>query len=68
MTGATIDGKRYAAYMDALTSENLVVIQKNKPGTLDRDGYVGVSSFKDLNVEATGAVTLALVARYADPK
>ena len=68
MTGARVDGKRYAAYMDALTSENLVVIQKDKPGTLDRDGYVGVFTFKDLNVDDMGAVTLTLVARYADPK
>lgn len=68
MEGAKVDGKRYAAYMAALTSENLVVVQKDKPGTLDRDGYVGVFTFKDLNFEDSGAVSLTLVARYADPK
>jgi hypothetical protein len=68
MDGAKTDGRRYAAYMAALISEDLVVVQRNKPGSFDRDGYVGVFSFKDLIVEASGAVNLTIVARYADPK
>ena len=68
MTGAKIDGKDYAKYMAALMSEGLVVVQKDKPGTLDRDGYIGVFTFKDLAVEESGAVALNLVARYADPR
>lgn len=68
MTGAKIDGKNYAKYMAALTTESLVIVQKDKPGTLDRNGYVGVFTFKDLIVEDSGAVTLTLVARHADPR
>ena len=68
MAGAKIDGKRYATYLAALKSEDLLVVQKDKPGTLDRDGYVGIFTFKDLVIEDSGAVNLTLVARYADPK
>lgn len=68
MSGAKTDGKRYTDYMSALVGSELVVVQKDKPGTLDRDGYVGVFKYKDLVVGGAGEIKLTLVERYADPK
>jgi hypothetical protein len=68
MRGAKIEGQRYAACLAALTSENLVVVRKDKPETLERGGYVSVFTFKDLVVEKSAAASLTLVARPADPK
>jgi len=68
MVGAKIDGKRYSDFLVALQSQDLVVVQRDVPGTFDRDGYVGVFTFKDLSVSEDGAISLTLIERYADPK
>ena len=68
MSGAKSERQRYAACLAALTSENLVVVRKDKPETLERGGYVSVFTFKDLVVEKSAAASLTLVARPADPK
>jgi len=68
MVGAKTDGKRYADFLGALREHDLVVVQRDVPGTFMRDGYVGIFTFKDLVVGESGDVKLTLVARYADPK
>jgi len=68
MDGANRDGKRYADFLKALQENDLVVVQRDVPGTFDRDGYVGVFRFKDLVVGASGQISLSLVERYADHK
>ena len=68
MEGANTTGKRYSDFVDALKSNDLVVVQRDVPGSFARDGYVGVFHFKDLNIGPAGDVSLTLVARYADHK
>jgi hypothetical protein len=68
MTGAKTDGKRYEEYLEALQRESEVIVQKDKPGTLDRAGYVGIFTFRDLFVGDDGSVGLTLIARVADPQ
>jgi hypothetical protein len=67
MSGAKVDGKRYAEFIDALRRETFVVVQRDKPGTFERGGYVGIFAFKDLVIGDDGSVSLTLVSRYADP-
>jgi hypothetical protein len=67
MAGVRTDGKRYTEYVDALRRETHVIVQRDKSGTFERDGYVGIFTFKDLVVGDDGSVSLTLVARYADP-
>lgn len=66
MIGADIAGKRYADFVEALRSNDLVVVQRDVPGGLARDGYIGVFRFKDLMIGPDGAISLTLVERYAD--
>ena len=68
MTGAKTDGKRHAEYVEALRRESFVILQRDLDATLARDGYVGIFSFKDLEIGADGSVSLTLVSRYADPQ
>ncbi len=67
MTAAKTDGKRYAEYVDALHREPMVIIQRDKPNSFERDGYVGIFYFKDLKVGEDSSIRLTLTARYADP-
>ena len=67
MTGAAVTGKRHAEYVEALRSRNLVIVQRDRPGSLDRDGYVGIFTFKDLIIGEDGSIRLTLVSRHADP-
>jgi hypothetical protein len=68
MTAAKTDGRRYRDLLSALRAHDLVVVQRDAPGGLERDGYVGVFRFRDLAVGDDGAIRLTLVERYADPK
>ena len=44
--------KRYVEYVQKLRESDRVVVQRDKgQGSLERDGYVGVFSFKDLEVD-----------------
>jgi hypothetical protein len=67
MAGAKIDGARYTEFVQALRDHDRVVIQRDKPGTFDRDGYVGVFKFTSLEIRPDGAVSLILTERLADP-
>ena len=67
MTGAKVDGKRHGEYVEALKRETLVVVQRDKPGSFERDGYVGIFAFKDVLIGEDGSIRLTLVSRYADP-
>ena len=68
MTGAKLDGKRHAEYIEALGRETLVILQKDKPGSFERAGYIGIFSFTDLRIEESGLVNPSLLSRYADPQ
>ena len=68
MVGAKLDGKRYLDFISALRAHNLVVMQRDVPGSFTRDGYIGVFHFKDLVVGDDGSITLELTSRYASPK
>ena len=68
MTGAKVEGKRHAEYIEALRREDLLILQRDKAGSLERDGYIGIFTFKDLVVGDDGSVELTIVARYADPQ
>lgn len=68
MAGANTTGKRYTEFAEALKSNDLVVVQRDGPGSLARDGYIGVFHFKDLTIGSAGEISLTLVARYADPR
>ncbi len=68
MSGANITGKRYDDFLDALKSHDLVVVQRDVPGSFARDGYVGVFRFKGLEIGPKGEISLTLVERYADHK
>lgn len=61
-----LGGARLAALLDALRRESLVVMQRDKGPDLDRDGYVGVFAFSDLEI-TDDSVSLKIDGRYADP-
>ncbi len=69
MVGEKLDGKRYQGYVELLLRSTEVVLQRDAdPQSLARNGYVGVFSFVDLDVEAGGAISLNLTKRVADPR
>ena len=68
ITGANTTGKRYSDFLCALKTHDLVVVQRDVPGSFARDGHVGVFRFKDLFVGPAGEVPLTLVERHADHK
>ena len=68
MEGANTAGKRYADFVEALKANDLVVIQRDVPGSFARDGYVGIFRFKDLLVGPLGEISLTLTERYAEHK
>lgn len=63
--------KRYQELIEALKSNDLVVMQRDKdPTSLFRDGYIGVFHFADLRIDTSDRweLTLTLTGRYASPK
>ncbi len=55
MTGVDVATKRYVDYVQKLRESDRVVVQRDKgQGSLERDGYVGVFSFKDFRSTPTG--------------
>jgi hypothetical protein len=69
MKGVDTAAKRYTDYVAKLQETDRVVVQRDKgDGSLERDGYVGVFSFKDLLVDPTGPIELRLTARVASSR
>jgi hypothetical protein len=69
MTGVDTATKRYVEYVAKLRDSDRVVVQRDKgQGSLERDGYVGVFSFKDLEVDPAGPIELRLTARVASSR
>lgn len=66
MPGVNRSGARYREFLQALKDHDDVIIQRDKPGTFDRDGHVGVFRFPNLAVGPEGAVSLTLIDRTAD--
>ena len=55
--------------MQKLRETDRVVVQRDKgQGSLERDGYVGVFSFKDLQVDPDGPIEMRLTARIASSR
>ncbi len=68
MVGIDVGSKRYLDYVARLRETDRVVVQRDKDGSLARDGYVGVFTFRHLEVEPAGPVEMKLVARVANPR
>jgi hypothetical protein len=69
MVGVDLGAKRYVDYIAKLQETDRVVVQRDKgQGSLERDGYVGVFSFKDLKVDPDGPVEMTLTARVASSR
>jgi predicted xylose isomerase-like sugar epimerase len=69
MTGVDVATKRYVEYVQKLRESDRVVVQRDKgQGSLERDGYVGVFSFKDLQVDPEGPIEMRLTARVANAR
>jgi hypothetical protein len=64
MLEAKLDGKRYSEFVEALRSENLVIMQRDKKGSLEREGYIGIFEFGDLEIGKDGSIKLTLLSRY----
>ncbi len=66
MVDVDVTTKRYIEYVAKLRESDRVVVQRDKGnGNLDRSGYVGVFSFRDLDVDPAGPITMRLTARVA---
>ncbi len=65
MEGGPVDGAKHARLVAALRAGNVAVMQRDKPGDpgLARDGYVGLFSFKDLEIGDDGSIRLTFVDR-----
>jgi hypothetical protein len=69
MVGVDLGGQRYLDYVEKLRDTDRVVVQRDKGnGSLERDGYVGVFSFKDLRVNPDGPIEMTLVGRVASSR
>lgn len=69
MEGVDVASKRYVEYVAKLQESDRVVVQRDKgDGNLDREGYVGVFSFKDLVVDPAGPIEMRLTARVASAR
>jgi len=69
MTGVSVLSKRYLEYVAKLQETDRVVVQRDKGnGSLVRDGYVGVFSFRHLLIDSAGPVEMTLVARTANAR
>ena len=66
MVDVDLNAKRYIEYVAKLRETDRVVVQRDKgKGSLERSGYVGVFSFRDLEVDPAGPITMRLTARIA---
>jgi hypothetical protein len=64
--GVDVLAKRYVDYVAKLQETDRVVVQRDKgQGSLERDGYIGVFSFKDLKVDPAGPIEMRLTSRLA---
>ena len=68
MESDRVGGKRYTDFVAALQASELVVVQRDVPGSFERESYIGVFVFKDLVIGDTGSISLNLVNRYANPR
>ena len=69
MAGVDLRGRRYLDYVARLQETDRVVVQRDKgKGSLERDGYVGVFSFRELLVDPAGPVEMQLTARIASAR
>jgi len=69
MVDVDVTTKRYLDYVAKLRESDRVVVQRDKgKGSLERDGYVGVFSFRDLEVDPAGPVSMRLIARVASAR
>lgn len=67
MTDADQEGKYYKAFVTLLGQTDRVIMQRDKtPGSQERDGYIAVFKFQDLELHEDGAVTLKVTERVAD--
>jgi hypothetical protein len=66
--GDHVGSKRYEEWIEAMRSQSLVILQKDKPDSFARAGYIGIFEFENLKLGDDGSVSLRLTARYADPK
>jgi hypothetical protein len=69
MDGVDIEAKRYKEYVAILREADRVVVQRDKGnGNLERAGYVGVFSFRDLEIDPAGPVAMRLTGRVASAR
>jgi hypothetical protein len=69
MENVDVTTKRYVEYVAKLRETDRVVVQRDKgQGSLEREGYVGVFSFKDLEVDPAGPIEMRLTARVANAR
>jgi hypothetical protein len=69
MVDVDLTTKRYTEYVEKLRGSDRVVVQRDKgKGSLERDGYVGVFSFRDLEIDPEGPVAMRLTARIANSR
>ena len=69
MAGVDVRGRRYLDYVARLQETDRVVVQRDKgKGSLERDGYVGVFSFRKLVLDPAGPVEMQLTARIASAR
>ncbi len=69
MAGVDLASKRYQDYVAKLLETDRVVVQRDKgAGSLEREGYVGVFGFKDLQVDPGGPIEMRLTARIASAR
>ena len=67
MVDVDLTTKRYTEYVEKLRGSDRVVVQRDKgKGSLERDGYVGIFSFRDLVIDPAGPITMRLTARVAN--
>lgn len=60
MVGAPLAGKRYRDLVEALSTGSRAIMQRDRDETLARNGYVGVFTYTDFEVEDDGAIHLTL--------
>ena len=65
MDGAKLDGAKHDRLVAALQAGDVAVMQRDTPGdpALSRDGFVGLFSFKDLEIGEDGSIRLTFVDR-----
>jgi hypothetical protein len=64
MEKAKTDGAKHKRLTDALTANDVAVMQRDAADDgLSRDGYIGLFSYKDVEIGDDGSITLTLVDR-----